>query len=150
MPAVVCPGLRDEILVRTNPVISRESASISVLPPGSAIHASRNAATAIPAASSSTGSGYKDGTYTGPTVYVDWGYVQVQATIRSGKISSVRFLQYPSDRRTSVRINSIANPELQQEAMQAQSADVNIITGATLTSEGFQQSLQAALDQARS
>jgi uncharacterized protein with FMN-binding domain len=48
-----------------------------------------------------------------------------------------------------VRINSIANPELEQEAIQAQSANVDIITGATLTSEGFQMSLQAALNQAR-
>ncbi len=94
-------------------------------------------------------SGLKDGTYTGSTVDVNWGYVQVQATIQGGKISNVQFLQYPSDRRTSVRINSFAVPYLQQEAIQAQSANVDIITGATLTSEGFQQSLQDALTQAR-
>jgi uncharacterized protein with FMN-binding domain len=105
--------------------------------------------TATSTAPSSTSSGYKDGAYTGPVVDVNWGYVQVQATIQSGKISNVQFLQYPSDRRTSVRINSIANPELEQEAIQAQSANVDIITGATLTSEGFQMSLQAALNQAR-
>ncbi len=94
-------------------------------------------------------SAYKDGTYTGPSVDVNWGYVQVQATIRSGKISDVQVVQYPNERRTSLNINSIAVPELQQEAIQAQSANVNIITGATLTSEGFQESLQTALDQAR-
>ncbi len=102
------------------------------------------------AAPSTTNSGYKDGTYTGPAVDVNWGYVQVQATIQSGKLSNVQFLEYPSDRRTSVRINSVAVPELQQEAVQAQSANVNLITGATLTSEGFQESLQAALSQAQS
>ena len=48
-----------------------------------------------------------------------------------------------------MRINSIADPELQQEAIQAQSANVDIITGATLTSEGFQMSLQDALSQAK-
>ena len=80
---------------------------------------------------------------------MNWGYVQVQATIQNGKISDVQFVQYPSDRRTSRSINSIADPMLQQEAIQAQSANVDIISGATLTSEGFQMSLQSALDQAR-
>ncbi len=95
------------------------------------------------------GSAYKDGTYTGQSVYVNWGYVQVQTTIQSGRISNVQVVQYPNERRTSVRINSSAVPELQQEAIQSQSANVNLITGATLTSEGFQQSLQSALDQAK-
>ena len=94
-------------------------------------------------------SGYKDGTYTGPVEDVNWGNVQVQATIQNGKITNVQFLQYPNDRNTSVRINSIADPELEQEAIQAQSANVDTITGATLTSEGFQQSLQNALSQAQ-
>lgn len=107
-------------------------------------------ATATSPAPFTTSSGYKDGTYTGPVVDVDWGYVQVRATIQSGKISNVQFLRYPNDRRTSVRINQIANPELQQEAIAAQSANVDIISGATLTSEGFQMSLQAALKQAKS
>ncbi len=93
--------------------------------------------------------GLQDGTYTGPTVDINWGYVQVQATIQNGQISDVQFLQYPADRRTSRRINSFAMPVLQQEAIQAQSANVDIISGATLTSEGFQQSLQSALNQAK-
>ncbi len=75
--------------------------------------------------------------------------MQVQATIQGGKITNVQFVQYPNERNTSVRINSVAVPELQQEAIQAQSANVNIITGATLTSDGFQQSLQTALAQAQ-
>jgi uncharacterized protein with FMN-binding domain len=93
--------------------------------------------------------GLKDGTYTGPSVDVRWGNVQVQATIQKGQLSNVQFLDYPRDRRTSARINSIAGPELLQEAMQAQSANVDLITGATLTSEGFQESLQAALQSAQ-
>jgi uncharacterized protein with FMN-binding domain len=97
-----------------------------------------------PAASSST-SGYKDGTYTGPTVDVNYGLVQVQAKVQNGKITAVQFLQYPTDRRTSQQINAIAVPYLQQEAIQAQSANVDIVSGATLTSEGFQMSLQSAL-----
>ena len=117
--------------------------------PSSAAAAPTAGVTATSTATSPTSSGYKDGTYTGPVLDVNWGYVQVQATIQSGQISNVQFLQFPSDRRTSQRINSIANPELEQEAIQAQSANVELITGATLTSEGFQQSLQAALNQAK-
>lgn len=98
-----------------------------------------------PATTSSSTSGYKDGTYTGPTVDVNYGLVQVQAKVQNGKITAVQFLQYPTDRRTSQQINAIAVPYLQQEAIQAQSANVDIVSGATLTSEGFQMSLQSAL-----
>lgn len=108
-------------------------------------------ATTVPPAPTApvSGSGYRDGTYTGQSVDVNWGLVQVQTTIQGGRIANVQFLQYPSDRRTSQRINSFAVPQLEQEAIQAQSANVDIVTGATLTSEGFQQSLQDALSQAR-
>ena len=91
---------------------------------------------------------YKDGTYDGPTVDVIYGLVQVEAHVQHGQIASVQFLQYPNDRRTSVRINTIAIPYLQQEAIQAQNANVNIISGATLTSEGFMMSLSNALNAA--
>jgi uncharacterized protein with FMN-binding domain len=98
-----------------------------------------------PSSGSTTASGYKDGTFTGPAIDVNYGLVQVQATVQNGKIAAVQFLQYPSDRRTSQQINAFAMPNLQQEAIQAQSANVNIISGATLTSEGFAMSLQSAL-----
>ncbi|HVN16083.1 MAG TPA: FMN-binding protein [Anaerolineales bacterium] len=88
---------------------------------------------------------YKDGTYTGPEVNVFYGLVQVQATVQNGKITDVQFLDYPHDRRTSQQINNFAMPYLQQEALQVQSANVQIISGATLTSEGFSMSLQNAL-----
>jgi uncharacterized protein with FMN-binding domain len=92
---------------------------------------------------------FKDGQYTGPRVNADWGWVQVEATVQNGQLSDVQFLQYPSDRRTSQRINSIVMPYLQTEAIQAQSANVDLISGATLTSEAFIESLQAALANAR-
>lgn len=92
---------------------------------------------------------YKNGTYTGPTVNAFYGLVQVRVSIQNGKITSVQFVQYPNDRRTSVRINSAAMPYLQSEALQAQSANVDIISGATLTSEAFIESLQSALNNAK-
>ncbi len=95
-------------------------------------------------------SGYRDGTYTGSTADAYYGLVSVQTVIQNGRIVDVQFLQYPSDRRTSVRINNVAIPRLKTEAIQAQNAHVNIISGATLTSEAFIQSFQSALDQAKS
>jgi uncharacterized protein with FMN-binding domain len=92
---------------------------------------------------------YRDGTYTGLTANAFYGQVQVQVTIANGKITSVTFLNYPQDRRTSARINSYAVPQLQSEAVQAQSANVDIVSGATLTSEAFMQSLQSALNSAQ-
>jgi uncharacterized protein with FMN-binding domain len=73
----------------------------------------------------------------------------VRAIIQDGRIMDVQFLEYPQDRRTSARINSRAVPALRREAIQAQNAQVDIISGATLTSEAFIQSLQSALDQAK-
>jgi len=103
-----------------------------------------------PAVKATSNSGqYRDGVYTGPTVDVYYGLVQVQVTVQGGKIAGVQFLQYPNDRRTSVQINSYAIPYLQQEALQVQSAHVNIISGATFTSRGFAMSLNAALTQAQ-
>ena len=83
------------------------------------------------------------------TVFAYFGMVQVKAVIQAGKIADVQFLQYPNDRRTSIRINNIAMPYLITEALQAQSAEVDIISGATLTSEAFAQSLQSALATAK-
>lgn len=91
---------------------------------------------------------YKDGTYTGSSADAYYGNVQVAATVQNGKITEVKFLQYPDTHQTSVYINQQAMPYLQQEAIQAQSSHVNVITGATFTSQAFMQSLAVALSQA--
>ncbi len=78
-----------------------------------------------------------------------YGMVQVEAIVQGGKLTDVKFLQYPNSHSTSVYINEQAMPYLTQEAVAAQSANVNIISGATFTSEGFQQSLASALSQAK-
>jgi uncharacterized protein with FMN-binding domain len=92
--------------------------------------------------------GFKDGTFTGPVTNAYYGNVQVQVVVQGGKITDVKFLDYPHDRRTSQEINAQAMPWLTQEAIQAQSANINIVSGATLTSEAFANSLQAALNSA--
>jgi uncharacterized protein with FMN-binding domain len=91
---------------------------------------------------------YKDGTYTGSSADAYYGTVQVQAVVQGGKLVTVNFLQYPSDRSTSRYINGQAMPMLQTEAIQAQSASVSGVSGATDTSAAFVQSLGSALSQA--
>lgn len=92
-------------------------------------------------------SGYTDGTYQGSAVRIRWGDVQVQVSIQEGEISDVEFLTYPTDPR-SLQINSQAAPILTQEAIESQSADVQVISGATFTSLAFMESLSSALSQA--
>jgi len=92
---------------------------------------------------------YKDGTYTGSIANAFYGNVQVQVSISGGKITNVHFLQYPNDNPNSQNINQQATPYLKQEAIQAQSANVNTITGATFTSQAFVQSMSSALNQAK-
>lgn len=92
---------------------------------------------------------YKDGTYTGSVADAQWGDIQIQLVIQQGKIANITFLQYPNERNRSVEINNYADPQLVTEAIQAQSATVDIITGATDSSEAFMQSLADALSQAQ-
>ncbi len=103
--------------------------------------------TALPPTATRSGQ-YADGEYVGPVTDAWYGYVQVKAVVQGGKIADVQFLQYPNDRRTSQQINAIAMPYLTQEAIRAQSARVNLISGATLTSRAFVQSLATALQNA--
>lgn len=96
-----------------------------------------------------TSAALKDGSYTGSVADAQWGYIQVKAVISGGKLTNVQFLQYPNEREYSVQVNSIADPQLTQEAIQAQSAQVDVVTGATDTSYAFMQSLGDALSQAQ-
>jgi uncharacterized protein with FMN-binding domain len=77
-----------------------------------------------------------------------WGPVQVQVRIGGGKITDVTALQIPNGNRRDLEINSYAVPQLRSEALTAQSAAIDVVSGATVTSEGYINSLQAALDSA--
>ena len=88
------------------------------------------------------------GTLTGAAVQIPFGTVQVQITMQNGQVTDVQALQLPTDNPHSSAISDYAAPQLRSEVLQAQSAQVNTISGATYTSEGYLQSLQSALDQA--
>jgi uncharacterized protein with FMN-binding domain len=84
---------------------------------------------------------------TGPTVSTRFGPVQVQIEVSGGTVTDVIALQLPSGGRSG-RISDYAEPTLHDEALAAQSASIDGVSGATYTSRAYAQSLQAALDQA--
>lgn len=102
-----------------------------------------------PASTPAAQSGAKGGTVTvvGSTVQTPYGPLQLSVTFNGAKIADVQALQYPSWHGESVRINQYAIPQLTQEAVAANSANINGVSGATFTSEAYVQSLQAAIDQ---
>jgi uncharacterized protein with FMN-binding domain len=87
------------------------------------------------------------GTFTGAVVHDPYGQVQVQVTLASGKITNVTALQLPTGGRSGFISQNVA-PVLQSEAISAQSASIDTVSGATYTSQAYAQSLQSALDQA--
>jgi len=87
-------------------------------------------------------------TVTGATVQTQWGPVQVQLTVVGKKITDVSVLQYPNGNGQDAQINASALPTLIQETISAQSAGIDMVSGATFTSTGYIQSLQSALDKA--
>jgi uncharacterized protein with FMN-binding domain len=87
-------------------------------------------------------------TVTGAVAQTVWGPVQVQIKVAAGTITGVRILQYPSGNAQDVAIAQYALPVLMRETTRAQSAQIDMVSGATYTSQGYLQSLQSALDQA--
>jgi uncharacterized protein with FMN-binding domain len=102
-----------------------------------------NAAAAQTAGTKGTASGQ----FTGTAVQTSYGTVQVQVTMQNGRITDVQALQLPTGRGHTQQLSAYAGPQLRSEVLAAQSANVNTISGATYTSEGYMQSVQSALDQ---
>ncbi|MGD1033876.1 MAG: FMN-binding protein [Candidatus Dormibacteria bacterium] len=93
--------------------------------------------------------GLKSGTFNGQTYSDQYGNLQVQLVISGGRITDVKLLQYPQNEPQSAFISSHALPLLREEVLQAQSAKIDAISGATFTSENYAASVQSALDLAR-
>lgn len=90
----------------------------------------------------------RSGTVDGAVVGTQYGSVQVRVSFTGSKITNVHALQLTDSSRTSVSISAGAAPTLRQEALAAQSAQIDVVSGATYTSEAYQQSLQSAIDAA--
>jgi uncharacterized protein with FMN-binding domain len=88
-------------------------------------------------------------TVDGGAVQTPYGPVQVEVTVQNGQIVDVQALQLPSEDRHSRSISQAVEPMLREAALQAQSANINLVSGATYTSMGYARSLQSALDQVK-
>ena len=96
---------------------------------------------------SSTSATWADGTWTGDAISEPWGKFQVAVVISNGTISSISVVRSPSDRHSS-SINSQAVPMLTQSVMASGGMSIDMVSGATWTSESYSESLQSALDAA--
>lgn len=119
----------------------------SPTPSASPAPSASSEATATPSPSP-TGPTYKDGQYTGQDFPNQFGDTQVKVTISGGRITDVQAVQLPFDRPRSAEISQYAAPQLHDEVLQAQSAQIDSLSGATYTSDTYAQSVQSALDQA--
>jgi uncharacterized protein with FMN-binding domain len=103
---------------------------------------------AKPSTSSSTSSSSATKAVTSDAVPTQYGPVQLKVTISGGKITDITPLQLPANDPKSAQIGSYAEPLLRQSALSKQSASVDVVSGATFTSNGYQTALQSALDKA--
>lgn len=139
----------------TAPTASAPSSAASADPSPSPSASSSGSPSASPGTSSSpstsspsAGTSATTRTVDGDTVRTRYGPVQLRVTLTGGRITAVTALQLPSDNPRDEEISGFAVPQLTQEALTAQSARIDTVSGATYTSDGYVQSLQSALDKA--
>ncbi|MFF0222352.1 FMN-binding protein [Streptomyces sp. NPDC004629] len=114
--------------------------SVAAGAPAPASSAGASASATAPAAGSKT--------VTGDTAQTRWGPVQVRVTVRGGRLTDATAVVYPQDNPRDRQLSAYALPQLRREALAAQSAQIDTVSGATYTSDGYRQSLQSALDSA--
>ncbi|VDK13592.1 hypothetical protein OAL24_00397 [Oenococcus sicerae] len=110
---------------------------------------STTAASSQPSSASSQSSSYTNGSYTGNSVSMRWGNVQVKITITGGKITKVQTIDYPQDNNHDQQVNSMALPTYESESVKNNSSNIQAVSGATETWKAFKSSLQSALNQAK-
>lgn len=114
--------------------------------PAAAVTATADASPTVTAAAGARKAAGISGTATGTAVDTPYGAAQVRVTVADGKITAVRAVQLQGGNPRSVQISASAEPVLRQEALGAQTAAVDAVSGATFTSASYEQSLQSALD----
>ena len=117
----------------------------AAVPSATASAGSSATASATPTATNPSGTG----AYTGDAVETRWGTVQVEITVENGTITSADAVQFPMGNRKDQQINAYAVPILNAAVVDAQSAAIDAVSGATVTSDGYRESLQSAIDAAR-
>ena len=130
---------------------SAPPAALSTPAGGAAAGAASGAASAPASGASAASGGGTAGarTVTGAAASTIYGPVQVQITVKDGHVTTARAVEYPKAFQQDQQINAFAIPELNREAVTADSARIDMVSGATYTSQGYISSLQSALDQAK-
>ncbi|MFJ9726337.1 FMN-binding protein [Streptomyces sp. NPDC101209] len=126
----------------------RKRTSSSSARPSRTASAAPTRTSSAPSAPKTTSAAPTTRTVTGTTAQTKYGPVQVRITLTGGRITAASAVQYPDETARSKDINATAVPKLDQETLQAQSARIDTVSGATYTSAGYKQSLQSALDKA--
>jgi uncharacterized protein with FMN-binding domain len=132
----------------SNGAASSESAAASGTTGGSATTGSPGTAGGSGSSGAAGAAAKAGGTYDGAVVQTRFGAVQVQIAVKAGQITDVTALKLTDAEGRSVQISNYAAPVLRDEVLQAQSANVQTVGGATVTSDAYLTSLQAALDAA--
>ena len=128
----------------TGPTVGAQPAIVSSADPS----ASSSTSTSRSGTSGSPKTGSAARIVTGDVADTQWGPVQVRLRVSGGKITQVSVVQYPYGNGRDKQINDYALPILVKETTRAQSANIDMVSGATVTSGGYLQSLQSALDKA--
>jgi uncharacterized protein with FMN-binding domain len=110
--------------------------------------ASGSGTKATPASGSGTTTSKGTKVVTGDAIATRYGNAQVRVTIANGKITKIEALQLQANERKSIEISGQAEPILRAEALQKQTAAIDAVSGATITSASYEASLQSALDKA--
>ncbi|MYQ49275.1 FMN-binding protein [Streptomyces sp. SID4985] len=138
--------LRKNRPLRRTVLACAAAVAVTVLPLSLKPHTNPALAAVPPQGSAGAGTGSR--TVTGDTAQTRWGPVQVRVTLDNGRLTDVTAVRHPSENSRDQEINAFALPRLRAEALAAQSADIDTVSGATYTSTGYRQSLQSALDSA--
>lgn len=151
------------VLLLSWPTSLNQIAGVAAASTGSAGGASSGATAAAPATTAPAAAGAAPAatgaapaaaapaapkTFTGSNVSTQFGPVQVRITVANGAVTAAKAISYPSGNGHSDQINAYAIPTLNQEAVAASSAKINMVSGATYSSGGYIKSLQSAIDQA--
>ncbi|MDH6578281.1 FMN-binding protein [Kitasatospora sp. MAP5-34] len=134
--------------VSSKVISSGGSSSSSVSASGGSPGSSPSGSAASSGASGASAPAGASRTVTGSAIDTRYGPVQVRVVLDGKKISRIDVIQYPDQSGRDQEINSYALPQLNQEAIAAQSAQIDVVSGASYTSDGYTRSLQSALDQA--
>jgi uncharacterized protein with FMN-binding domain len=127
---------------------SAESSAVAPVSSGTGSTSSGTSAAAGSTSAPSSSGSSASTTFTGDSATTRWGPVQVEITVANGTVTDVSVVDYPNNNGKDQQINARALPVLVQETLKAQSADIDMVSGATVTSDGYIESLQSALDQA--